>query len=339
MTRRVSFILLAIALLGLPACAQSPDCFREQVFCAGLVTNTAGIADHGLNRNTWMGMRQAHEDGIADRIAYIESVDSRDYAKNIAVFAEDGYDVIVTVGPGLDDETLRAADLYPDSVFIGIDQPQKESRPNLLPVTFREDQMGFWAGALAARLTKTGVVAGVCETSGIDSMWRYCQGFRQGAAHENDEVKSLIKYRDHGSSEKLFFDPDWGYESARDFIERGADVVFAAGGGTGQGALLAAADAGVLAIGAERDQAAALTEAQAALVTSVYARADLEVQKWMRSIREGNIRGGEAVGVFAYVPYREVKIKISDSTKAEMDELMVSLFTGALDTGVSPSAP
>lgn len=331
-------IFLAIAV-GLTACSQSPDCFREDVFCAGLVTNTSGVQDHGLNQDAWEGMKQSRAEGVVDHVAHIESVDSRDYAKNIAAFADDGYDMIITVGPAMDDETLRSADLYPDSVFMGIDQSQKETRPNLLPVRFPEDQAGFWAGALAAKLTRTGVIGAVCETSGIDAMWRYCEGFRKGAEYADDEVKALVIYREDGSSETLFIDSDWGFASAQGFIERGADVIFAAGGGTGQGALLAAAEAGFPAIGAERDQAAVLTEAAGVVVTSVYGRAGSEVQKWMRLVREGHAVDAEAVGTVGYVPYREVKTLIPDSMKSEMEELLVSLSTGMLTTNVPLNAP
>ena len=339
MKSRAFLILLAVALSGIPACAQSPDCSREDVFCAGLVTNTAGIHDFGLNQHTWDGLLQAREDRIVDHVAYIESIDSRDYVKNIETFALDEYDLIITIGPAMDGETLRAADLFPDSVFIGMDQPQKETRPSLLPILFPEDQMGFWAGALAARVTKTGVIGAVCETSGIDSMRRYCEGFRKGAAYADEKVKSLILYREDQSSEKLFIDSDWGLAAAQDLIRRGADVIFAAGGGTAQGALLASAEAGIHAIGAERDQARALPEAAEALITSVYGGAGSEIQKRMRFIREGNVPEGAAAGVFEYVPYREVKIQMPTAVKVELDQLLLALITGAQKTGVPAEAP
>ncbi len=36
-----------------------------------------------------------------------------------------------------------------------MNQPQEEVRPNLVPITFAEDQIGFAAGALAARISET----------------------------------------------------------------------------------------------------------------------------------------------------------------------------------------
>jgi len=220
-------------VFSLTACAQSPKCSREAVFCAGLVTNTSGIQDYGLNQNTWAGLLQAKKEGLVDQVAYIESVDSRDYAKNITTFMDADYDVIITIGPAMDDETLHAADVDSDSVFIGIDQPQKETRPNLFSVTFPEDQMGFWAGVLAARITQVGTVAAVCETSGIDSMWQYCNGFRKGAEYADKNVKALVIYRDNESNEKIFIDLDWSHEAELYFIYLGEDVMFYRGGRRG----------------------------------------------------------------------------------------------------------
>ena len=273
----------------LSSCLSSPDCFREDVFCAGLVTDTLGIEDHGMNQNAWAGLQAAKENGFADQVDYIASVDSRDYQKNITYFTDRGYDIIFTSGISLDDETLHSADLAPDSVFVGLNQTFEESRPNLVSVTFPEDQMGFAAGVGAASLTKTGIVAAVCETSGIDAMWRYCEGFRAGVKYVSSQLTALVVYREDGDSEKLFIDEQWGYDTAKNLIERGADVIFAAGGVTGQGALEAASELNVYAIGSERDQAAVLGVKGSSVVTSVYGQSQFEVQEVMRMVREGRV--------------------------------------------------
>jgi basic membrane protein A len=336
--RRVFFILLAIALAGLPACLQSPDCFRKDVFCAGLVTDTLGINDHGLNQDTWLGLTQAKEAGYLDQIAYIETVDSRDGEKNILKFADDGYDVIITVGMGLRNETLQFTDLYPGSVFIGIDQSDDEIRPNLISATFPEDQAGFLAGALAARLTQTKVVGAVCETSGLDPMWRYCEGFRKGALHIDKDIRVLVKYRNDGSSEKLFIDSEWGNTTAREMIQQGADAIFGAGGGTGQGALVAAAEARVYAIGAEKDQGRVLTEATSSIVTSVYGHGSYQVKEMMRLIQSDDWTNAKLSGSIGFAPYNP-NIQISEETIKEMEKLLLDLAAGTIKTEVAPSAP
>ena len=336
--------VLTIVVLSLTACMQSSDCFREDVFCAGLVTDVLGIDDHGINQDTWAGLGEAKANGDVDHIDYIESIDTRDYEKNIAYFAEKGYDMIITTGIGLRDETLHSADLYPDSVFVGMNQPHEEVRPNIIPVTFAEDQMGYLAGSLAARISETQVVGAVCETSGIDSVWRYCEGFRAGAnaAHINENIKVLVIYRENEDRENLFIDEAWGYDTAQGLIQRGADVIFAAGGATGQGALRAAdptaslrAGLQVDAIGTERDQGAVLGESGSSVVTSIFGRASFEVQNVIRLFRAGDAYE-QGLSQIEYVP---LSGKFPESLTQEMDTLLLALWSGEVKTGIAFERP
>jgi basic membrane protein A len=338
MNRKTILFLLATTLLGLSSCTSSPDCSSEKIICAALVTDTLGINDYGLNHEAWLGLQQARDENLANHIAYIETVDPRDGEKNIAKFARDGYDVIVTVGMGLRGETLRYADLYPDSVFIGIDQADTESRRNLISITFPEDQSGFLAGALAAQLTQTKVIGAACETSGLDPMWRYCEGFRKGALYIDKDIKIFVNYRNNGSREKLFIDDKWGYSTAQEMIQNGADVIFAAGGGTGQGALRAAADEHVLAIGAERDQAQVLSESASGIVTSFYGRASYSVREVMRKLGAGQEVAGALQGPIGFAPYNP-NIRISDEIQQKMNALLSDLAARVVLTAVTNSAP
>jgi basic membrane protein A and related proteins len=320
------YIFLTMIAWALSACLSSSDCFREEVICAALVTDTLGIDDHGINQDAWAGLQEAKANGLADQVEYIASVDSRDYLKNIAYFTERGFDVIFTSGIALDDKTLQSADLKPVTVFVGLNQPFEESRPNLISVTFPEDQMGFAAGASAARLTRTGIVAAVCETSGIDSMWRYCEGFRAGVKFADEKVKALIVYREDGDREKLFIDEAWGYETGSSLIGRGADVLFAAGGVTGQGALKAATEFGIYAIGAERDQAAFLGESGLGVVTSFYGQTSFEVQEVMRLLGNGEF-GGERVGRIQFVGLNRA---YPPNLSVELELLLAALAQGEI---------
>ena len=334
---RLLFIL-AIVVSGVAACTQSPDCFQEEVFCAAFVTDTRGLNDFGLNQDTWTGLQHSKAEGVVDQIAYIESVDARDYEKNITFFVNNGYDVIVTSGIGLQDATLHSADLYPNSVFIGMNQPDEESLSNFISVTFPEDQMGFFAGALAARLTRTKIIGAVCETSGIETMWRYCEGFRAGAAYVDESVEVIVAYRDDGSREKLFIDEEWGFENGQNLIQDGADILFAAGGETGVGALRAAAEAHVQAIGAERDQRAALTalgDQGSSVVTSVLGRASSTVQELMRRIKAGDLTDAE-MSLIGYVPMEGF---VPKSMIADMDQILLGLVSGSIKTNITWEKP
>ena len=332
-SRFTYYFFLTMIVWALTACQSSSDCFREEVFCAALVTDRLGVDDHGINQDAWAGLQEAKSTGLADQADFIASVDARDYLKNIAYFAERGYDVIFTSGIALDDATLQNADLYPDSVFVGLNQTFEQSLPNLISMTFPEDQMGFAAGVVATQLTKTGIVAAVCETSGIDSMWRYCEGFRAGVEFANSEIKVLAVYREDGDREKLFIDEAWGYETGSDLIARGADVIFAVGGVTGQGALRAASEFEVSAIGAERDQANALGESGKGVVISLYGAAQFEVQEVMREVRAGEVRA-DRVGK---IQFSALNPAFPPEFSTQMELLLATLASGELDVIVTDS--
>lgn len=324
-----------MACWALTACGSSSDCFREDVFCAALVTDTLGAEDYGINQDAWAGLEEAKANGLADRVEYIESIDSRDYGKNIAYFADLGFDMIFTSGVALDDVTLQNADLYPDLTFVGLNQTFEESRPNLASLTFPEDQMGFAAGVAATQLTETRIVAAVCETSGIDSMWRYCEGFRAGVKYADETVTVLVVYRENGDREKLFIDETWGYETGVELINHGADVLFAAGGVTGQGALRAASKYGIRAMGAERDQAAALGGSGSGVVTSFYGDARSEVQETMRRMEEG----GKVEARIGSFKFANIPPQFPPSAVSELELLLSLLQTGQIQTNVPFESP
>ena len=335
MIRITHYVFLAMTVLALTACRSSSDCFREEVFCAALVTDTLGVEDHGINQDAWAGLQDAESKGLADRVEYIESVDARDYGKNIAYFANRGFDLIVTSGIALAGETLQNADLYPDSTFVGLNQTFEESRLNLVSLTFPEDQMGFAAGVVATQLTRTKIVAAVCETSGIDSMWRYCEGFRAGVKFADETVTALVVYRENGDREKLFIDEEWGYETGASLIARGADVLFGAGGVTGQGALRAASEYGIRAIGAERDQTAVLGESGSGVVTSFYGDARFEVQEMMRRMREGQ----KAEAKTGSIKFSSPPPEFPPSAITELELLLSILESGQIQTNIPFEKP
>lgn len=339
MTSRLSGLLLGVFLLFSACTVQPPDCASPQVFCAGLVTTTEGLHDHAFSQAVWENLQLLVSTGLLQHIAFIESLDSRDYSKNMDVFALDGYDVIITVGMGMRAETLQAAHLYPNSVFIGVDQAGDGSSPNLLLVTFPEDQAGFLAGALAARLTRSGRVGAVCETSGIDANWKTCEGFRNGAGYIDPKVRVDIRYRDDGSSEKLFVDTAWGQETGRKVVNSGADVLFGVGGGTGQGALLAAMDAQVYAIGSERDQYFAMPQARPVLLTSVVKQAGPRVYELVAAVCRGDASGGVYPGQVLVAPYRGLETSISPEIRQEIAALSQALADGSLRTNVPVKFP
>ena len=330
-------LLLATAACGAPA---APDCARPEVICVGLVTSTAGLEDHGLNQSAWEGIQQAKADGKIQRGDAIETVDSRDYAKNLAAFATEHYDLVIAGGAGLKDETLLAARSYADVRFVGLNQeaPQ-EPLPNFTAAGFAEDQGGYLAGALAGSVTRTGVVGAVCETAGLASMWRACEGFRLGALAANPDVRAVVAFHDAGFNEDLFTDEDWARKTTEDLIRTGADVILGAGGRLGEAAVRAAGAKGILSIGWEQDAFLEVPEAGGYVLTSVIPDARAVVEELVGSFNKEAKPEPVLAGPMELAPYHEGGRFIPASVQDMLVELAAGLRSGKVVTNVATERP
>jgi basic membrane protein A and related proteins len=338
------YLVLAIVLVAamlLPACStgsSKPDCTKADVFCVGLVTDVGKIDDKSFNQSAYEGMKNAEKD-LKLYTQYIETTDSKDYAKNIGTFADAKYKVIITVGFNLGEATIAAAKKYPDVKFIGIDQAQTDTIPNLTGLIFNEDVSGFLAGALAAQMTKTDKIGAVCGTDAVPPVWRYGEGYKAGAAYINPKVEVTVVYHSDVGFDKTFVDPEWGKTTALSMIDKGVDVIFGAGGKTGNGALQGAAQKGVYAIGVDDDQYYTVPEASKVMLSSAMKLIKPGVYDLVQLAKDGKFPGGNYYGQAAIAPYHDVDSKVPDTVKAKMTDITKQLADGTIKTGVSPAKP
>ncbi len=313
--------------------AAAGDCASEDVLCVGLVTDVGKIDDKSFNQSAWEGV----EASDADVKDFIETQDSKDYATNIGTFLEQDYDVVVTVGFALGEATLIAAGENPDTLFIGVDQFQGEAVDNVAGLIFPEDQAGFIAGALAGLLTETNTVAAVLGTDLVPPVVAFKEGYEAGAKYTNPEVKLLSTYHP-GGLDVAFVDPAWGADTARQALDSGADVVFGAGGLTGNGALGEVAKEGGAAfcIGVDSDQWETVPEAHPCLVTSAMKLINPGVVDLIAQAKSGSMSSGNYVGAVGIAPYHDFDSTISDDIKAQIDEITAGVLDGSIPTGYTP---
>lgn len=337
-------ILLAmtLGLAMLPGCAPATiDCASADAFCVGLVTTNMGkINDRSFNQLAWEAVQQAEEQFGAE-VHYIETVNSKDYAKNIAAFGEENYDVIVTVGSGVKEITLAAAELYPDTDFIGVDQFQEAAVEGVAGLVFPEDQAGFLAGALAAMMSESGQIGAVCASDGIPAIWRLGEGYKAGAAYI-DELKesntiAFVIYND--SFSESFIDPEWGAETARAMMTQGADVIFGCGGLTGNGAIVAAAQENIYAIGVDTDQYYTLPDAAPQMLSSVTKLITPGVFELIQLSHEGNFPSGNFLGQVGYAPFHALDSKIPPDVREQIGTIRTGLLDGSIETNVPSKKP
>jgi basic membrane protein A len=323
--------ILAVAVLLTHGCVPlSRDCRRVDVHCAGVVTGF-GAVDEGIAREAWLALQDAKAEGFLQRIDYIETTDTRDRAANLAAFADQGYDIVVTVGSGISDETLAAARQHPDLRFVRIQPPQDsaEEQANLVDLVFHEERAGFLAGAAAALTTRTGHVAAICESAFIDSSRRFCEGFRAGATHVAPAIRVVVEYRS-GPEELLFRDVAWGRATARQQVDEGADVLFAVGERTATAALLEAARQGVWVIAAETDLYEQVPEIRSRLLTSAILEIRRGLLAVLRQVASGQTPTHQHWGEVDLAPWHEFEGRLPPGVPAKLEELGRDLITGDL---------
>jgi len=337
----VLFAASLIAAMLLPACAPATlDCASEDVFCVGLVTDIGKINDKSFNQSAWEGVQQAQKE-LGAQVQYIESANQKDYAKNIAAFGDIDYDVIVTVGFALSDATLAAAETYPDTDFIGVDQFQTEPVAGVAGLNFPEDEAGFLVGALAALMSKSHQVGAVCGTDAIPPVWRLGEGYRAGVMYA-DELKEMttevfVVY--HSNDDKAFIDPEWGAETASAMLEQGVDVIFGCGSVTGNGAIITAAQNDAYVIGVDTDQYWTLPEAAPRMLSSAMKLISPGVFDLIRLSGEGAFPSGNYLGSVSYAPFHDLENEVPAEVKAEMEKINAGLLDGSIETNVPSVKP
>ena len=166
--------LLIIASLALSACAAP----AEDTFKAGMVTDLGGVDDRSFNATSWAGMERA-ADELGVEVQYLESQQQTDYAVNITQFIDQEYDLIVTVGFLLGEDTAAFAEENPDVNFAIVDFAYDPAYDNVLGLTFATDEAAFLAGYAAAGMTQTGKV-GTFGGIEIPTVTIFMVGFQGG---------------------------------------------------------------------------------------------------------------------------------------------------------------
>lgn len=347
----LTVLLLAACVAPMPAgddggdmaASDSGDAPAEANVQIGLVTDVGRVNDRSFNQSAWEGVLQACEMlGLSegDDCKYIETQDPADYADNIQQFVDGGFNVVVSVGFALGEATMIAAQENPDVMFIGVDQFQGEALPNLTGLIFHEDQSGFLAGALAAQLSQSGKVASVLGTDLVPPVVAFGQGFELGAKYINPDIEVSTTYHP-GGLDKAFIDPEWGASTARQALDQGADVIFGAGGSTGNGALqevAAAEGAGetLFCIGVDSDQWETLPAAHGCLVSSAMKLITPGVVELVSMANEGTFPGGNYFGGAGLAPFHDFDESIPQEVKDTLTEIDAGLKDGTLETGYNP---
>jgi len=213
-----------------------------------LIFDLGGKFDKSFNEMAFTGaQRWAEETGNSFREIELQSEAQREQA--LRRFAEAGANPIVMAGFAFASALETVADEYPDTKFTIIDMVV--DKPNVRSVVFNEHEGSYLVGMMAAQASKSGTV-GFIGGMDIPLIRKFACGYVQGAKAVNPDATVIQNMT--GTTPAAWNDPVKGSELTKAQIAQGADVVYAAAGGTGVGVLQTAADEGILSIGVDSNQ-------------------------------------------------------------------------------------
>ena len=253
---------------------------EEEALKVGLVTDIGGLNDRGFNQLAHKGLTDA-ESQLGVEIKVLESKSDADYIPNLETLANEGYDLIISVGFLMTDATAEAAKAFPDTRFAIVDSAFDPPIENAQGLLFKEQETGYLVGYLAGLVTETGTVSSVGGQK-IPPVDRFIAGYEKAVKDANPQAKVLRGYSQD------FVAQDKCKEVALDQIGKGSDVVFQVAGGCGLGALDAASQENVWGIGVDADQAFLGPH----VLTSALKRVDVAVFKAIESAVSDTFEGG-----------------------------------------------
>ena len=216
-----------------------------------VIYDLGGKFDKSFNEAAYNGAKKwAEETGGTFKELEMQTEAQREQA--LRQLAESGANPIVTTGFGMSDPISVVAPEYPDTKFVTIDgYVDPATNPNVLSIGFAEHEGSYLVGMLAGLASKTGTV-GFIGGMDIPLIRKFGCGYAQGVLAAKPDAKVVLNMT--GTTPAAWNDPVKGTELAKAQKGQGADVIFAAAGGTGIGVLQAAADEGILSIGVDSNQ-------------------------------------------------------------------------------------
>ncbi len=350
----IMVFVMAVSLLG--GCAGAPKTAAKGDnggLKIAIVSSRAGVDDGSFVQNNYEGILAfiAENPDASVTPVKVDKSGAEAAVKGVTDIVAD-YDVIVCCGFQFAGIGTLAKE-NPDVYFILVDTPptyaggEPAECDNLYSMTFKEQEGGFCAGMAAALETKTGKVAvvnGIAYETNVNYQW----GFESGVNYANKnygtnaEVIEIASYAGTditGANVGGNYVGDFGDEATgkivgEALIARGADVLFAAAGASGNGVLTAVKEAkDVYFIGCDVDQYNEGARGSSNVVlTSTLKIMGMNVEKQLNLIKEGSFKGENALlgadtDSTGYVK-EDGRQQLSEDTIKAIDEAFAKVKSG-----------
>lgn len=357
MKKFISVVLASVMVVAMAAgCSSSEkpaetpaETTEEGEGEAGKVYNVCNLVNGNLGDKSFFDSAEAGLKELQDagRIKYntIEMGGStEDQAKWQSyleeVSASGKYDVIICGTYQMPDYLKNVAEAYPDQKYIIYDDTTYQL-PNVLNLSYKQNDLGYLVGVFAGSLTKDTSFANINEDNvigfvgGVDSpvINDFLYGYILGAQSVNPDVKVDTRYVGN------YIDPAKGKELAESMInDNNCDVIWGVAGNSGNGAVEAAQETGkAYFIGVDSDQEVTLSGELAAITLTsglknvnqsliwVFDELDAGNEHWGEHVTLGINEGG--VGMVTDKNFTTVPQSVQDAVNKAIEDVSSGAVT------------
>ena len=291
-----------------------------------VVFDMGGKFDKSFNQGVYDGVeRFKQETSVEYREFEVTNEAQREQA--LRRMAQRGANPVLGIGFAQAPALEKVAKEFPDTKFAIIDMVV--DLPNVRSVVFKEHEGSFLVGVAAALASKSGKV-GFVGGMDIPLIRRFACGYEQGVKYVNADAEVIQNMT--GTTPSAWNDPGRGSELTKSQFDRGADVVYAAAGGTGVGVYQAAKDAGKLAIGVDSNQNYLHP---GTMLTSMLKRVDVAAYNVFKDAMDDNWSSGIQVlglaedGVGWALDEHNAEL-VTDDMKAAVDKARAAIIAGEI---------
>lgn len=293
-TRRGLRALIAVPALvvalgamapGVGAQSPAPEPTGADVTQVAVAYDLSGRGDGGFNDIAYNGAKQAADELGAELQEVTAKPDDTDVEREerLRLLADSGFNPIIGVGFTYAGPMAKVAAEYPGTFFAIVDDATIAG-PNIRTLTSKEHEGSFLVGVAAGLKTQTNNV-GFVGAVPVPLIQKFEAGYTAGVKAVNPDATVQVTYLSQPPDFSGFGDPSRGKEAALGMYDAGADVVFVAAGGSGQGVYEAAAAQGKWAIGVDADQYNLVDEAlRATMLTSMLKNANVGTYEFVTDV-------------------------------------------------------
>jgi basic membrane protein A and related proteins len=203
----------------------------QQPIRVGMAFDAGGKNDKSFNQSAFEGAKRAAKQ-FGVEVKDFEPSDPSQVGSGIRAFAEAGFDLIIGVGFANQPSITKTAAEFKDVKFAVIDDVP--TGDNTTGAVFREHEGSFLVGYIAGKTSSTGVI-GFVGGMQIPLIRKFYAGFNAGVKAACPTCTTIENYT--GTTPEAWNNPTKAREIAAAQGAKGADIIYAAAGGSGAGAL------------------------------------------------------------------------------------------------------